>query len=296
MKIKRIIPLLVLIMLFNVLSCSDENVSDTKINDSSEIDALVKRQSGARVDATQVGCGASFSGSYVPNGYYTYPDKVIDLCATAGGTITVNCTAMDVPNRFTIYDASGSTVASTGWMGYTSNSGPWGSSLSGPYSKSVSFTKTTSASYKIRVETVVQGISDAWDVSVSCSNVCVVVPPCVTSCSTFLSGNYTGNGYYTYPDKTLNFCTTAAGKTISIFCQSVEVPNRFTVYDANGTYIASSGWIGYASTSGPWGQSINGPGSVTLSFPKNTNTYTLRVETVRQGNSDAWEASIGCQP
>jgi len=77
------------------------------------------------------------------------------------------------------------------------------------------------------------------------------------------------------------------------------VPNRFTIYDASGNYIASSGWIGYSSNPGPWGYSgISGPGSTTISFTKSSSvsTYKLRVETVTQGISDAWESSVSCQP
>jgi hypothetical protein len=299
MQIKKIIPLFLLAVLLNVVSCSDEENLKAP-NPNSEIEALSKLRPQEEAGRIQTnGCGSYFNGSYTGSGYYTYPDRILTLCGTAGGTITIYCTALDVPNRFNVYDASNNLVASSGWMGYTSNPGPWGSSgIYGPSSKTISFTKSTSTTYKIRVETVTQGISDAWEASVGCTNVCIQ-PICPSSCSTFQNGNYTGSGYYTYPDRTLTFCPAQNGKTISVYCQSVEVPNRFTIYDANGNYVASSGWIGYSSNPGPWGYNgINGPGSTTITFTKSSSysTYKLRVETVTQGISDAWESSISCQP
>lgn len=55
--------------------------------------------------------------------------------------------------------------------------------------------------------------------------------------------------------------------------------------------------MGYAAYPGPWGMSLNTPQSKTISFNKGiVNAYTLRVQTVTQGYSDAWDASVGCTP
>ncbi len=67
------------------------------------------------------------------------------------------------------------------------------------------------------------------------------------------------------------------------------------MYDGNGNFVVSSGWMGYADYSGPWGGSLNTITSKTLTFIKaNPGSYTLRVSTSTQDYSDAWEATINC--
>jgi hypothetical protein len=299
MNFKKIIPLLSMAALLSIVRCSDENaVNQTKPGVNSEIDALSKRSQTMTTGRIATdGCGAYFSGSFAGSGYYTYADKIITLCATAGGTITISCNALDVPDRFSVYDQNNNLVATSGWIGYTSNSGPWGSSLNGPSSTTLSFAKSTSSTYKLRVETVVQGVSDAWDASVGCTNVCV--PVCPNSCGTSQSGSYSGTSYYVYPDRALTFCPAQNGKTIYVNCDAVGVPNRVNVYDSNGSLVATSGWIGYSSTPGPWGSTLNGPGTKTITFVKSSaiTNYAIRVETVTSpsSTSDSWNTSVSCQ-
>lgn len=117
----------------------------------------------------------------------------------------------------------------------------------------------------------------------------------VYTCGSHLSENYYISGYYTYPDHNIDVSSTPVNSTININVGSYDVPNRFSVYDANGNFMASSGWMGYATYSGPWGMSLNTAQSQTINFNKNTsNTYILKVETSISGYSDSWDASISC--
>lgn len=429
MTLKKITQLTLACLFFNLISCSDESLQEPVVNKNNTIMQLEGEQS-ARIATIQSAstCSFSFNGNYSGSGYYKYPDRVISLCPQAGGTVTIYCNSIEVPNRFTVYDKARNFVASTDWIGYSSNSGPWGTSLNGPGTKTLTFSKGATDTYYLSVETVTQGITDAWEASVGCTNICpeppvpsvsitpsascggtisgyykyqpngnytyatstlslgsavagstitltlnpgtapnkftvldansaIVVssswlgvasyggpwgsslnnpgtktisfvkgtsstyylkvetsvynnnddftvsvaciappPSCVTSCGTNLNGSYGGSGYYTYPEKTLEFCTTPAGKTITISCNAYEVPNRFTIYDEYGNFVTGTQWIGYSTGPGPWGNFVlNGPGSFTLTFPKSTNKYRLKIETVTQGITDSWGVGIGCQ-
>lgn len=115
-------------------------------------------------------------------------------------------------------------------------------------------------------------------------------------CGSYLNGQHGSNGYYNYGNYTIDLTNYKVGTVITIYCQSIEVPNRFNVEGSGG--LSSTGWIGWSSSYGPWGSSLNGPGSATLTITKQSasdNYFTFSVETVVQGQiSDAWEASIGC--
>lgn len=128
----------------------------------SSFDSAQKTFAGS-TSAKISGCGGSFSRSYSGQGYYTYPQDTIDVSTTVeGSTINVQISAYDVPNRFTIYDAlTGNNVASSPWMGYANYSGPWGISLNQPSSGTLYFTRTSSNTYYLKVETSVKTTSDA---------------------------------------------------------------------------------------------------------------------------------------
>jgi RHS repeat-associated protein len=114
-------------------------------------------------------------------------------------------------------------------------------------------------------------------------------------CGSFLDGQHSGGGYYQYPDNMINLSNVAQSGAVQIYCDAIEIPNRFTVYDGNNNFVASTEWMGYADYGGPWGSSLNTPVHQTISFTKQTNTYTLKVETSPPSNiSDAWNASISC--
>jgi hypothetical protein len=115
--------------------------------------------------------------------------------------------------------------------------------------------------------------------------------------SGFLSGSTGAFGYYTYPARTMTFaaapgCSFASG---SVSVQALDVPNRFTVRDANDVIVASSAWLGNATYGGPWGAylPLSNPSTATLRIPR-AGTFRLIVETSAQkyGLTDAWEASF----
>lgn len=114
----------------------------------------------------------------------------------------------------------------------------------------------------------------------------------VYDCGSYLSGNHYTTGFYRYPDQLIDLRTPVGKVTISL--QSYDVPNRFDVYDDEGKLVISSGWMGYATYPGPWGSSLNTSQSKSLIFTKTKPTYSLRIETVIQNNSDSWNASISC--
>ncbi|MBS1607261.1 MAG: hypothetical protein JSS98_01375 [Bacteroidetes bacterium] len=74
---------------------------------------------------TVYGCGSSLNGSYGGTGYYKYPDISLDFTSSAQGTtINVTVNSYDIPNRFTIKNSAGVTVATSPWKGYVTYSGP----------------------------------------------------------------------------------------------------------------------------------------------------------------------------
>lgn len=77
----------------------------------------------------------------------------------------------------------------------------------------------------------------------------------VYDCGSYLSGNYYTSGHYRYPDQWIDLRTPVG--TVNISVQSYDVPNRFDVYDEDGNFVTSSGWMGYANYYGPWGSSLN---------------------------------------
>jgi len=150
-----------------MFSCHD----DQEASPSNKIkgDPIIKSTESGRVAA---GCGGFASGSYTGTGYHVYPAYTIDASTISStGHITVNCTAYDVPNRFTVKNSSGSTVAYTGWLGCASYSGPWGPSICNSGSQSLSFTRGSSTTFTLTVETVAPAsTNDAWEASIGCSN------------------------------------------------------------------------------------------------------------------------------
>ncbi|MBV9963791.1 MAG: hypothetical protein JO072_16230 [Parafilimonas sp.] len=113
----------------------------------------------------------------------------------------------------------------------------------------------------------------------------------VYGCGANLSGSYGGSGYYLYPAYDLDFTSTSYAAVISVSVTSYDVPNRFTVYNASGSVVASTSWMGYANYPGPWGMSLNTPETQTIHFSKTNTTYTLKVETSTTNTSDSWLAS-----
>ena len=114
-------------------------------------------------------------------------------------------------------------------------------------------------------------------------------------CGQTMYGSYGGFGFYIYPTETLNLSCLNSGTTVNMTVYALDVPNRFTVY-RNGSIVATSNWIGWTTSPGPWGSSLSGPSQMNLSFTYfSGSTYTLRVETVTTGKRiDEWYASVNC--
>lgn len=121
-----------------------------------------------------VQCGAALSNTYSGNGYYTYPHIYIDTFNTGISALNISWNAVDRPNRFTLYDENGNQVATTGWRGTASYSGPWGSSLSTSTSGVLTVTRDAASTYyRLVVEAgpanISNPINDSWDATIGCS-------------------------------------------------------------------------------------------------------------------------------
>jgi surface protein len=99
----------------------------------------------------------------------------------------------------------------------------------------------------------------------------------MSSCGIIFNSGYTGNDSITQV-YSLDFVGLDDGYTISIAVFAFDRPNYFTIRE-NGTNIAVSGWLGFATYPGPWGSSLNGPSS--YFFPNFaydiTKTYTVDI-------------------
>ena len=120
-----------------------------------------------------VSCGATISNSYAGTAYYVYPDVFLDVYNPAISQVSFNYDAVDRPNRFQVYDDAGNLVATSGWKGTATYSGPWGSSLSGTTSGVLTITRNPAVTYyKLVVETgpanLSSPINDGYTVGISC--------------------------------------------------------------------------------------------------------------------------------
>lgn len=272
--------------------CSKKQLLENK----SDNEMLKRKTNGATYS-----CGSSFSGNFYGSGYYAYSAITIDLSANPTGTIVqVACDQVEVPNRFSIYEGTNLLVSSD-WIGVANYAGPWGTAINIPATSLLSFIKGTSNSYTLIIETAPQGLTDTWNVSISCASGLSPTPEPSCACGTYISNSRTGTGYYAYPNKLLDLsCASYGGKyglAIQLHCDPVDVPNRFSVYNANGEIVATSGWIGTANYSGPWGASLNSPSAQNISFMRDgiSSFYYLKVETSTLSNaSDAWNVSLTC--
>ena len=84
---------------------------------------------------------------------------------------------------------------------------------------------------------------------------------------------------------------------MQVVCDPLDNPNKFTIRDDLGNPIANSGWRGTSSFSGPWGSSLNAPGTYVFTFTKGAGSiYYLSVETVIANNGqDTWNTTIYCK-
>ncbi|MFL5742452.1 MAG: hypothetical protein ACJ75B_19670 [Flavisolibacter sp.] len=295
-----------LILGASVLSCTKgpKEIQATKEKMAQE---LKSKKEKARLANGSYTCGEWMDGTRSTLGYYVY-SQTIDLSNVAtGATVNIVCNALDVPNRFTVYDAGHSFVAGSDWRGYSTTSGYWGPPFSRPGDYTITFTKGSSNTYIFEVETSIQdgNSSDYWQAHIDCTS---PVPPDCTgdTCVHHCSCNYTtslyqtwgsyNSGYHVYKIL-LDLSLISNNQSMQVACNALDVPNRFTIYDGNHNFVAGTAWMGYSSTSGYWGPPFNNPGTQYINFTKGTSSiYYLEVETsVQDGNSsDAWSADIYC--
>jgi hypothetical protein len=136
-------------------------------------------------------CGDTINGSHTHNGFYTYPNYLLNVQG-ATDTVTLTYDVTTKPNRFTVYDAAGNLVVTSGWRGTATYAGPWGTSLSTLSTGTISFSKGTGCFFRLLVESVTDvSTQDAFTVGLSCP--VTGDPPVVTI--TYLSCS---SGYGTY--------------------------------------------------------------------------------------------------
>ena len=120
-----------------------------------------------------VQCGASLSNTYSGNNAYSYPAVYIDTFNPAITQLNISYDAVDRPNRFSVYDDSNNLVATSGWKGTATYSGPWGSSLSGAANGVLNITRSPGVTYyKLVIEAgpanLSNPINDGYSVGISC--------------------------------------------------------------------------------------------------------------------------------
>lgn len=119
------------------------------------------------------------------------------------------------------------------------------------------------------------------------------------TCPANMTDNTSSSSIYTYPDKYIDLFNNPSTQ-LQLNYNAYDRPNRFTIYDENGNLVISSGWVGTASYSGPWGVSLNVSPIGQLNFNRDPaiTYYTLRVEAgpanPENPISDNWEAQFSC--
>ena len=114
-------------------------------------------------------------------------------------------------------------------------------------------------------------------------------------CGTFVTDSYSGSDYHIYSDFYL--CNIPTNPFISFNWYTLDRPNRFSIYDAGGNLLTTSGWVGYANYPGPWGGSLSTVGSGTITASYSYGSY-LRVEAGPANPNapitDTWNGQFVC--
>lgn len=131
--------------------------------------------------------------------------------------------------------------------------------------------------------------------------VAVIATPTKTFsiCPANFSGTEAGSAYFTYPARYLDVFNNPT-QNIQLNWNANDRPNRFTVYDENDNLVYSTGWVGQATYSGPWGASLNTASTGVAGFSRDPGStfYKLLVEagpaSPTSPISDSWSASFSC--
>lgn len=101
-------------------------------------------------------------------------------------------------------------------------------------------------------------------------------------CGSTRTETYSGTTGYIFPLIPLTLTNAVNGTAITIGYNVGVRPNKFTVRNiTDNSVVSSTGWIGNAGYSGPWGSSLSS-GSLTGNMPSfnydNTKSYALEIE------------------
>lgn len=120
-----------------------------------------------------------------------------------------------------------------------------------------------------------------------------------SSCPASLSGTEAGSAYYAYPAYYIDVFN-ASIVSLSFSYNASDRPNRFNIYDENNVLVHTTGWVGTASYSGPWGASLSVSGTGTFVVPRDPGStyYKILVEAGPAAPigpiSDSWNLSVTC--
>ncbi|MDE3250207.1 MAG: hypothetical protein KGO82_16220 [Bacteroidota bacterium] len=117
------------------------------------------------------GCGSTLTGSWSSGGYHQYVRDTLrfDTLSSDSAKIKIALSALVVPNRFTVYTPAGLVVAASPWMGTANYTGPWGQSINTSSSGTLNFLRGTQPYYLFLVETSVNGTTDTYSATLSCT-------------------------------------------------------------------------------------------------------------------------------
>lgn len=105
-------------------------------------------------------CGSSYNGSYSP---FTFAIQTVNLNLSStpnGSSIFLNFTAVDRPNRFTIFE-DGLSIYTTGYIGSTSSvPGPWNPPGFSP--TGTTFTYDSSKTYYVSIDIAADSLTDSY--------------------------------------------------------------------------------------------------------------------------------------
>ena len=149
--------------------------------------------------------------------------------------------------------------------------------------ENLTLTTTTTVSPTTSTTTTTQSPTTSTTLSPTTSTT-TLTPTTTAACYTCDDGyvyyETSSNDYGTYPDRFVCFNSDQCGL---LAYDAIDRPNRFSLYDSTGL-VATTGWVGYATWSGPWGASLNVTPSGNL--PYQWNSTSLRYIRVEYGNGD----------
>lgn len=187
----KLVYLIIPVFIFTLLYCSKdvknkdalsqqvssnaniENIPVLNFTPSTNSKVQSQAPSGGAVATLAAACGGLLSRNVSSSGYYTYPlDTINATSVVEGTTISVALDGIATPNRFSIIDPqTGTTLASSPWLGVALYSGPWGTSLN-QRGGTLTFTKRSGVFYHLKVEAQGNGslpYTDNWTANVSCA-------------------------------------------------------------------------------------------------------------------------------